>query len=245
MALLALGYLAVSLDDDNSPSPRLDILVATLSAVFITEFTLRCWDAPSRRTYAQQHWVDIVACIPLLGWFRTLQVLRLIRLGMALRTFRLADDTRDVGPQVRQSMWFVGPSIIALWVGGAYAMWVFEHGHNPNMHNFGDALYWSFITATTVGYGDITPQTVGGRIVSGTLVFLGLGLLGFASARLTAYWLRDDQSDRTADELRALRQEVAQLSQTLAHLSSTGQSRPEFGTGEGTEHASRHAHQGN
>ena len=52
----------------------------------------------------------------------------------------------------RQNLWFMGPVLIVVWVGSATAAWVLEHGVNPALHNFGDALYWAFITSTTVGY---------------------------------------------------------------------------------------------
>jgi voltage-gated potassium channel len=53
-------------------------------------------------------------------------------------------------------------------------------------------LYWSFITATTVGYGDITPTTPEGRILAGVLIFVGIGLVGFASAQLTQRLMHSD-----------------------------------------------------
>lgn len=97
-------------------------------------------------------------------------------------------------------------------------MWLFEHGHNPHMHTFTDALYWSFITATTVGYGDTSPVTTGGRIVSGLLVFLGLGLLGFASSRLTAYWLPQDDGDEVVKEITRVREELAEVKAALRDI---------------------------
>jgi len=48
-------------------------------------------------------------------------------------------------------------SVLLVSLGSAAAYWTLEHGVNPTIHNFGDALYWSFITATTVGHGNITP----------------------------------------------------------------------------------------
>jgi len=116
----------------------------------------------------------------------------------------------------RGSIAFLGPILILLWVGAATAAWVLEHGVNPALKTFGDALYWSFVTATTVGYGDIAPVTSEGRVLAGLLAFLGIGLLGFASARLTAKFLQqqngDDPSLRiSVDEVRALRAEIAEL----------------------------------
>jgi len=82
---------------------------------------------------------------------------------------------------------------------------------------------------TTVGYGDISPVTPEGRVLAGTLAFLGLGLLGFTSARLTAMWLQqeaeevedavDVKVETTSDaillQLDLLRAEMVELRQAL------------------------------
>lgn len=129
----------------------------------------------------------------------------------------------------RQSLWFVAPLLALLWVGSAYGIWVLEHGRNPGIRSFGDALYWSVVTVTTVGYGDISPVTPEGRVLAGTLAFLGLGLLGFTSARLTAMWLQqeaeevedavDVKVETTSDaillQLDLLRAEMVELRQAL------------------------------
>ena len=73
---------------------------------------------------------------------------------------------------------------------------------NPNVKTFGDALFYSFITASTVGYGAVTPVTQEGKILTGVLIFLSIGLLGFASAQLTA-------------KLLPQRNEVAELKATI------------------------------
>ena len=56
-------------------------------------------------------------------------------------------------------------TLTAILVVSAAIFYTFERAANPGM-SFLDALYWAFITATTIGYGDITPTTIPGRIVA-------------------------------------------------------------------------------
>jgi len=197
MALLALLYLAVGfMEDEGRRLPPL--LLGTLAVIFLTEFTARCWDAPSRRQYLRGHWLDLVSCIPLIGGFRSVRILRLLRLGAVLRVFSVAEHETQSHERDRQSLWFMGPLLVLTWFAAASAYWTLEHGVNPRLHNFGDALYWAFITATTVGYGDVTPITPEGRVVAGLLIFLGIGLVGFASAQLTQRVLRSSAPDGRA-----------------------------------------------
>jgi voltage-gated potassium channel len=197
MAVLAVIYLAIGFLVDEGKGVS-SFALGGLALVFFTEFSARLIDAPSRKLYLRQHWIDLVSCIPLVGGLRSIRILRLIRLGAALRLFVLAEHEAEAHHRDRQSMWFVGPMLILIWLGSATAYWSLEHGVNPTLHNFGDALYWAFITATTVGYGDVTPVTPEGRVVAGILIFVGIGMVGFASAQITQRLLRSKEPDTAA-----------------------------------------------
>jgi voltage-gated potassium channel len=215
LAALAVVYLGVgSSIDEGRGAPT--FIIGGLAVIFLTEFGVRFWDAPSRRLYLRGHWLDLVSCIPLVGGVRGLRILRLLRLGAALRIFSLAEHEAEAH-QRHDSWWFLGPVLVVFWLGASAAYWSLEHGVNPSLHTFGDALYWSFITATTVGYGDITPTTPEGRILAGVLIFVGIGLVGFASAQLTQRLMHSDlraqaatsrRLDAIDEQIRGLREDL-------------------------------------
>ena len=65
---------------------------------------------------------------------------------------------------------------------------LFEHPTNQGFGNMGDAIWWTLVTAATVGYGDKVPLTAGGKLVAVLVMLFGVGLLGIITGRI-ASWL--------------------------------------------------------
>lgn len=213
MAALTLIYVALSIVVDEGASPIVTAAVAALALLFLAEFLVRCLDAESRFGYLRQHWIDLITCLPAIGPLRLLRLLRLLGLlRLALEVRGVAYARAEVSRDSRSLTWIVWPTGLLLWVGAAYGLWIVEKGHNAAIHNFGDALYMAFITVTTVGYGDLRPATPEGKLLAGTLVFLGLGFLGFISSQLTTRWLRVESRESALEaQLGALRADIAEL----------------------------------
>jgi voltage-gated potassium channel len=173
--------------------------VGVLALVFVIEFSVRLYDAPSRTGYLRRHWLDIVTCIPAVGPFRAIRLVRLvgfIRLGAAARAYGVGAAASERLPG-GSGTWVLGPILLIVWVASSYAYYELEGGVNPHVGTFADALYYPFVTATTLGYGSIAPVTPEGKILTGILIFISIGLLGFASAQLTARLL--PQTDAVSD----------------------------------------------
>jgi voltage-gated potassium channel len=221
MAALAVAYLTVGLLADERGS---FLPVIVIGAIFFVEFSVRLWAAPSRPVYLRKHWIDAVSCLPMIGGLRALRVLRILRVGTLMRPLLLAQKAATRGEDGRQSLGFVGPLLAVIWLGAAVTYWSLEHGVNPNVHSFGDALYWVLITTTTVGYGDVVPVTPEGHILAGALVFIGIGLLGFASGQITARLLaKRDDSSKVLEEVASLRSELHRMHELLIDRERRGE----------------------
>jgi hypothetical protein len=96
-----------------------------------------------------------------------------------------------------------GAAKIAFWLVvmaimfGSWAVLYFESSDpQANINTYGKALWWSCVTVTTVGYGDYTPVTTGGRCVAVLLMFIGVGLISTVSATIASGLISATKKDR-------------------------------------------------
>ena len=105
---------------------------------------------------------------------------------------------------------------------GAVIVYLFErHAPGSNIHTLRDALWWSFVTVTTVGYGDFYPVTAGGRITACFIMGTGLLTLAVVTAQVASSFVAQGPSRaRPAQPDEAVRREVtlAELDQRLARI---------------------------
>jgi voltage-gated potassium channel len=221
MGALAIVYLALGiLVDDGQSAP--EALLTVLGIIFLAEFLVRLADSRSRLGYLRRHWLDLVSCIPLIGGTRSLRLLRLLRLGAAARVISLAEAHAEHRHVDRSSVWFIAPFLLVVWFAASAAYWQLEHGISRAVHDFGDALQWTFLTTVTVGYGAPAPTSSEARILAGGLIFLGIGLVGFLSSRLTTRLLdvHDDHHVQHAQKLVSLEERLANIESLLTEIAA-------------------------
>lgn len=156
-----------------------DAVIAVLIAI---DVGLRWWIAYDRRQYLMQFatWADLVVIISLLapaflGNFLFLRVLRALRL---LRSYRVLYDLRQEFSFFRRNEEVIQSSInLLVFVFVMTALvYVTQHKINPGISNYIDALYFTVTALTTTGFGDITLQGTGGRLLSVMILLLGVAL---------------------------------------------------------------------
>ncbi len=91
MAVIAVAYVLLAIwdDDFNGRAPTAALLI--LAVILFTEFAFRFWDSADRWHYLRRHWIDLVACIPVIGGLRPLRLLRIVRLVAGLRLMAAID----------------------------------------------------------------------------------------------------------------------------------------------------------
>lgn len=101
---------------------------------------------------------------------------------------------------------------------GSIAILHFESGTTgteANILTADDAVWWSFATIATVGYGDRYPVTGEGRLVAVLLMCAGVGLSGTFAAYLAAWFIGPEVEESSENEMAAIRQELAAMRQLL------------------------------
>jgi voltage-gated potassium channel len=124
--------------------------------------------------------VDLIAILPSYRGLRVLRVLVLFRAFKMLRYAKSLTGFLFVLKNKRfELLTLLTLSTFFIFIAGIM-LYVFEGDNdNPNIHNLFDAFYWALVTISTVGYGDISPVTTEGRIVSMLIIVTGIGLISF------------------------------------------------------------------
>ena len=121
--------------------------------------------------------VDIVAVLALFPELRGLRVLRLLRLLRTMRIFRYRNPFAIVMQTLEENGLLFGFAFSVLGVTtllGGVSIYLIEVKQNPSIESVLDGIWWALVTITTVGFGDITPVTLLGRIVGGVLMVAGM-----------------------------------------------------------------------
>jgi voltage-gated potassium channel len=175
-------------------------------AVFVVDYAARISVADDRRRFVRSNIPDLIAIMPL-DFLRVARLARLARLTRLLRAgtvlWRVTTDVRGV--LATNGLGYVLLATAALVFGGGLSAWAAE----DQLDSFADGLWWSLVTATTVGYGDISPVTAQGRLVATALMLVGIGTLGMITGSIATYFLGHHRAQPANAQVEWLREQLA------------------------------------
>lgn len=182
-SLLFLASYAVRvLAHGLAPAWRNACLAVTVAlwALFVADYLVR-WRLSGRRLgFVRTHWLDtVVLVLPLL------RPVRMVRVYWAVQRRR---DRPRLTLHARV-ITYAGLTAVLLGFAGALSVYHQEHAApGATIRTFGDALWWTCSTLTTVGYGDVAPVTWAGRLIAVGMMGGGMALLGAVTGSFSA-WL--------------------------------------------------------
>ncbi len=175
-----------------------------LTIIFTIEYILRLWVTLKPLKYALSFYgiVDILAILPsYVGLFipnsQYFLIIRILRLMRVFRIFKLGQYLNE-GDQLRRSMigsrnkiavFLFAVTILVIIIGSV--MYLIEGGSNDGFSSIPRAVYWAIVTITTVGYGDITPQTKIGQFLSAVVMILGYAIIAVPTGIVTNEMMKE------------------------------------------------------
>jgi voltage-gated potassium channel len=188
---------------------------------FLYDFLLRLYQAPDKWEFFRRSWIDLLASIPVVPWVRLGHLVRIIRLLRMIRAFRTSREfvSYFFRNRANGTLAIVLLSALLLMIFGAVAILSVERVPESNIKTPSDALWWAFVTITTVGYGDRFPVTTAGRLIAAVLMIVGVGLFGTFTGYVANFFVEEEHHpDQETNELRTLIDEVRQLRAKIEEL---------------------------
>jgi voltage-gated potassium channel len=215
LCILALAALAVDKVVTLDPAAKqiLSYADAAICLLFLVDFAVSLCRAKHKVRYMYTWgWIDLLSCIPNVQFLRWGRVARILRVLRVLRGVRATKVLSQVILDRRAEGAFLAASLLCLLfvAFGSIAVLEFEHVPEANIKNAQDAVWWAFVTITTVGYGDRYPVTSEGRLVGALLMTAGVGLFG-TFAGFVAAWFLAPARRREENAVAELREEIRQL----------------------------------
>jgi len=201
LVVIIASVLTVMIDSvpqmHNAHSALLWRLEIGFTAIFTCEYLIRIWCAEHRRAYMGSVWgiVDLLAILPTYVAFlmpeaaplmvvRLLRVVRVFRILKLMALFTELNEILGVLKNTARSIFVFLIMVMIVVVVFACVIYVIE-GPKNGFDSIPMSIYWAVVTITTVGYGDLVPQTPAGRFIAGFGMLVGYSIIAVPTAIIT------------------------------------------------------------
>lgn len=156
--------------------------------IFVFDYFYRLFNNDNKLNFIKNNKIDLLSIIPTSSFFQAFKLLKSLKFLKFLKLLKL---TFFIGRYIKSLKIFLKfnnfhysiiTTIFIILIGTILISFV------ENM-SISDALWWSFVTTTTVGYGDISPTSNIGRLIAAILMLVGIGFLGILTGNIATYFL--------------------------------------------------------
>lgn len=198
MALLAIVVVAILVIELVYNIPRnititFSIINNIILVIFAIDYFTRLFLSKDKLKFFNGNIIDLISIIPFNSAFQAIRILRLSKLLKFFKIFRSVSlllkfkKYMDKFLKTNNFNYIIWITLTTLFIGAIGI-------HFAEGISFSNALWWSFVTITTVGYGDISPATPIGRIIAGLIMVVGIGFLGMLTGTIATFFLSKNDS---------------------------------------------------
>jgi voltage-gated potassium channel len=172
-------------------SKEMEIIDTGICFIFLIDFIIEFYHAESKLKFLKWGWIDLVSCIPTIGILRVGRLFRLVKLLRILRAFRSTKILVKYifRSKIKGTMTAVSIITVLIIIFSSISILMVETTPESNIKTADDAMWWTFETITTVGYGDKYPVTGEGRLIGVVVMVSGVGLFGTYTAYIASLFL--------------------------------------------------------
>jgi len=176
--------------------------------LFTIEYLLRIWSSPKPLKYIFSFWglIDLLAILPtylelfIVGYhyFLIVRVFRLLRVFRILKLVRFNQEAQVLVNALKSSYYKISiflMAVISIVTLMGTLMYVVE-GSESGFNSIPQSIYWAIVTVTTVGFGDIVPQTVIGKLLSSVAMIMGYAIIAVPTGIITVELSRSNKNQK-------------------------------------------------
>lgn len=167
--------------------------------LFAIDYFTRLYFAENKLKFAKENIIDLISIIPLNTIFQAVRLLRITRILKFTKFLKLFRSVVLISKfkikiekflKTNNFMYVLITTITIVFI-GALGFSITEG--KP----LKDALWWSFVTVSTVGYGDISPTSTIGRLIASFLMVAGIGFLGMLTGTISTFFIKEEKITST------------------------------------------------
>lgn len=215
MCLLALAAVTLAAIDLTSKASEWEVTADRIIYwIFVLDYVVRFSFSPSKWNFVKEHVWDLLAIIPFDTLFRLFRFAKFGRILRLARFLNILSYAMRFAARIRRffntnGFKYICIAALIIILLGAVGI------HLAEGMSFLNGIWWSFVTATTVGYGDAYPVTVPGKFLAVFLMVTGIGFVGSLTSTITSFFLNPHHGEPMPyrkEEIEAIKKKLDSLS---------------------------------
>lgn len=186
--------IALFLSQDEETVHALKVVDTVLCILLLGHVSLRLMQSENKTVFIKNHWMDVLGSIPMM------EPLRFFRLLSIFRIISVIKKSREISQRIKENKTEYRTAIaiiyfmVVMTLGSSMILLFEKNTPASNIKTIADAVWWVFVTISTVGYGDKYPVTMAGKTLAVFVIVSGVGLFGFFISLFTQSFTHDDNN---------------------------------------------------